>query len=118
MKILRKKLKPSKRIYRNNIIAKKTVVNRKRFKKIFTIIILVLFILIFITGQRGSYQLYKFSRQINELEAEIAKISEEIKKLEQEKDKINNDPAYIEKIAREKYKMKKEGEQVYQIVEE
>jgi cell division protein DivIC len=118
MKILRKKVRPAKRIYQKNIISSNSIVTRRRIKKISLLILLVLFILIFITGQRGSYQLYKFSRQVKELEIEIAKISKEIKRLEQEKDKIHNDPAYIEKIAREKYKMKKEGEQVYQIIEE
>ena len=118
MRILRKKVKPPKRIYQKNIVSRSNITSRRRIKKIFLFFLFILFILLFITGQRGTYQLYKFSRQANELEIEIAKISEEIKRLEREKDKINNDPEYIEKIAREKYKMKKEGEQVYQIIEE
>ena len=118
MRLIRKKLKPPKRVYRDNIVKKTGSQKNKGIRKFLTITVIILFILFFITGQRGSYKLYKFSRQLRELEIEIAKISEEIKKLEEEKEKINNDPAYIEKIAREKYKMKKEGEQVYQIIEE
>ena len=118
MSLIRKKAKPPKKNYRGHSIAGNTITRKKRIKKIFLVTIFIVFILIFITGQRGSYQLYKFSKQANELEIEIAKITEEIRRLEQERDKINNDPTYIEKIAREKYKMKKEGEQVYQIVDE
>lgn len=115
---MRKKAKPPRRNYQVQSESGNKFIRKKRIKRIFFISILVLFILIFVSGQRGSYQLYKFTKQANELEQEIKKISAEINKLEKEKEQIINDPAYIEKIAREKYKMKKEGEEVYQIVEE
>ena len=60
----------------------------------------------------------RFINQKSKLQNEIKHLEEENKGLEDIKNKIENDPDYIEKIAREKYKMKKEGEQVYQIVED
>jgi cell division protein FtsB len=52
------------------------------------------------------------------LKNEIEALETEKAKLENMKSKIETDPEYIEKIAREKYKMKKKEEKVYEIVEE
>ena len=75
-------------------------------------------LIFFASGQRGTIQMISFIKQKNDLENEIKILEAEKKQLEIEKDKIKNDPEYIEKIAREKYKMKKKDEKVYQIVED
>ena len=46
---------------------------------------------------------------------EIETLEEQKTILEEEKERLN-DPEYIEKIAREKYGMAKEGEDVYRVV--
>jgi cell division protein FtsB len=87
-------------------------IKRKKHLKHFLLLgIVAIFFTFFASGSRGTYQLGRFINQKNQLQ-------EENTKLEDFKNKIENDPEYIEKIAREKYKMKKEGEQVYQIVED
>jgi cell division protein FtsB len=73
---------------------------------------------IFVTGSRGTIQLYKFTKQKQDLEKEINELEGEKEKLEKMKSDLESDPEYIEKIAREKYKMKKKEEKVYEIVEE
>jgi cell division protein FtsL len=92
--------------------------HRKRVKKIALSALLVIIVLIFVSGSRGTYQLYKFNRQKTDLEKQIESLEINNKKLEKMKSSIENDPDYIEKIAREKYKMKKKEEKVYEIVEE
>ena len=94
------------------------IARKKRLKQLSIIIALIIVALIFITGSRGTYQLYKFKQKKAELEAEVNRLENEKISLQDTKDKIENDPEYIEKIAREKYKMKKKEEKVYQIVEE
>ena len=47
----------------------------------------------------------------------IATLREEREKLKTEKIKIENDLNYIEKIAREKYKMVKPGEKIFKVVD-
>jgi cell division protein FtsB len=37
--------------------------------------------------------------------------------LEEEKTKLNNDPKYIEQLARERYRMAKKGEKVFKVIE-
>ena len=44
--------------------------------------------------------------------------AEEREKRKEEKNKIENDLEYIEKIAREKYKMVKPGEKIFKVVDQ
>ena len=91
---------------------------KKRIRQFAFLTILIIVASIFITGSRGTFQLYKFSKQKQDLEQEIEALETEKTKLEEMKTKIETDPEYIEKVAREKYKMKKKEEKVYEIVEE
>ena len=94
------------------------ITRKKRVKQIAFFTVLVVIIVFFASGSRGTYQLYKFNKQKQDLESELKELESEKAKLEQMKTNIENDPEYIEKIAREKYKMKKKEEKVYEIVEE
>jgi len=91
---------------------------KKRIKKIALSALIIVIVIIFVTGSRGTYQLYKFNTRKAALEKEIKSLEAEKQNLEKEKNSIETDPDYIEKIAREKYKMKKKEEKVYEIVEE
>lgn len=71
----------------------------------------------FFVGKRGTYKLITFYNQKNKLTEEIHQLEIEKKELEKFKLQLKNDPQAIEKVAREKYKMKKKDERVYQIVE-
>ena len=46
----------------------------------------------------------------------IAQLRKEREERKEEKNKVENDLEYIEKIAREKYKMVKPGEKVFKVV--
>ena len=94
------------------------IARKKRIRQVVFLALLLIVASIFITGSRGTFQLYKFSMQKQDLENEIKILESEKNKLEEMKKKIETDPDYIEKIAREKYKMKKKEEKVYEIVEE
>ena len=95
------------------------ILNRKkRLKYALILAVIVLVLGFFATGPRGTIQLYRFKDQKNTLEQEIIALEKENKELQDLKEKIEKDPQQIEKIAREKYKMKKKDEQVYQIVED
>lgn len=94
------------------------IARKKRIRHIIFFAILTIIAVIFMTGSRGTYQLYKFHKQKQDLEIEVKMLEKEKQELEKVKDKIENDPEYIEKVAREKYKMKKKEEKVYEVVEE
>ena len=94
------------------------VSRKKRIRKIALSVVIIIIVIIFVSGSRGTYQLYKFNSRKAALEEQIETLEVEKQKLEKEKTSIEDDPAYIEKIAREKYKMKKKEEKVYEVVED
>jgi cell division protein FtsB len=77
----------------------------------------VLFVVyIFLFGDYGVYRMWKQNKEIAELQRTIEALRLEQEGLKQEIYLLENDPEYIEKIAREKYGMIKEGEIIYKIV--
>ena len=62
-------------------------------------------------------KLYKIKNERQLIQKKIASLREEREKLKTEKIKIENDLSYIEKIAREKYKMVKPGEKIFKVVD-
>lgn len=76
---------------------------------------IVLILTLFLFADRGFLHFYRSYNEREILEKEIEALQQKRDTLLQEKDKLKNDPEYIEKIAREKYKMKKKDEKVYQV---
>ena len=74
-------------------------------------------VIIFIFGDHGLIKLYKIKNQRKKVQNHIAQLRQEKEEKEEEKNKIENDLDYIEKIAREKYKMVKPGEKIFKIIE-
>ncbi len=80
--------------------------------------ILAFIFIVFIGGSRGSLKLYKSHDEKQQLLHEIDELNAKKARLDSERTRLINDPAYIEKIARETYNMKKKGEKVYKIKSE
>jgi cell division protein DivIC len=53
------------------------------------------------------------NQQLESTEANIDWLNKEIATMEKEHDALINDPAYLERFAREQYKMKRDNEDVY-----
>lgn len=69
----------------------------------------------FIFADRGTFNFYKAHSEKEALEEEIKKLEAKRDSLLIEQERLTNDPTYIEKVAREKYNMKKKDETVYKI---
>ncbi len=67
-------------------------------------------------GDDGLLSYIKLKREIQELKDRKIVYEELELELLEEKDKLDNDNKYLEKIAREKYRMVKKGETVYRII--
>ena len=117
MKAFKRKAKPPVKNSGLKQILQKAL-RKKRFKQLVILSFFLLLLLFLGTGSRGTFNLWQISREVNTLKEDIKTLEEEKKELEEIKDKIENDSTYLEKIAREKYKMKKKGEKVYEIIEE
>ena len=89
-------------------------------KQIFKGIVFLIFFslsIVFIFGDHGVLKLYKIKKERKTIQKKIASLREEKEKLKNEKHKVENDLSYIEKIAREKYKMVKPGEKIFKVVD-
>jgi len=90
---------------------------QKQFFKGLVFLICFSLIIAFIFGDHGLLKLYKIKNERQLIQKKIAILREEREKLKTEKIKIENDLSYIEKIAREKYKMVKPGEKIFKVVD-
>ncbi len=88
---------------------------RKIVRAVF-IIGAVILLIIFFFGDHGVYQLYNLRQEKAEIQRSIAELRNEKQSLEFEKTRLETDYDYIEKIARERYRMRKPGEKVFKVV--
>lgn len=82
-----------------------------------SITVLTLFIIIFVLGDYGLYQVYLLHKQKKQIEQHMVELSVEQDSLKAEKARLESDMEYIEKIARERYRMSKKGEKVFRVIE-
>ena len=81
-----------------------------------TIIVGCISLLLF--SDRGLINLWSLKKEKLEIQNEINDLRNQIAMLEKEEEKLKFDEKYIEKIAREKFKMVKPGERVFKVTEE
>ncbi len=67
-------------------------------------------------NQQGLLRLWRLQREQEHLEAEIALLRERSAELRQARTRLENDMVYIERLAREKYRMVKKGEKVFRVI--
>ena len=66
-------------------------------------------------SDRGLINLWSLKKEKLEIQNEINDLRNQIALLEKEEEKLKFDEKYIEKIAREKFKMVKPGERVFKV---
>ena len=76
----------------------------------------VTLLIIFIFGDHGLFQLYKLKRERKQIQIHITQLRENREKFIAEKNRLENDLDYIEKLARERFKMAKTGEKVFKVI--
>jgi cell division protein FtsB len=81
-----------------------------------TIVVGCISLLLF--SDRGLINLWSLKKEKLEIQNEINDLRNQIAMLEKEEEKLKFDEKYIEKIAREKFKMVKPGERVFKVKEE
>tara|TARA_B100000902_G_scaffold66330_1_gene72757 strand:- start:396 stop:677 length:282 start_codon:yes stop_codon:yes gene_type:complete len=84
---------------------------------ILMVIIIVGCISLLFFSDRGLINLWSLKKEKLEIQNEINDLRNQIAMLEKEGEKLKFDEKYIEKIAREKFKMVKPGERVFKIAD-
>ncbi len=75
-------------------------------------------IVLLLFSDRGLINLWSLKKEKLEIQNEINYLRNQISMLEKEEEKLKFDEKYIEKIAREKFKMVKPGERVFKVSDE
>lgn len=99
----------------------KTYTVSVRYKYLPLWILVAVFLLIvtaFFTGNKSVFDLYVLYKERNELLEEKQRLESENQRLQEEIKKLQNDLEYIEKVAREKYNLKRDDEEIYKVVPE
>ena len=105
-----------RRASRSRIIKRQIIETQKTIVKGVLLIIGVTLILIFLFGDHGLFQLYKLKEEKKEVQNQIYEFRKNRENLISEKTRLENDLNYIEKLAREKYRMAKPGEKVFKVI--
>ena len=93
---------------------------RLTFSIIAAVVVVILGTLLYfsLTSESSFYNLYRSSKKNKAMEKEIIELNATIDSLKSTIEKLKNDTAYIERIAREKLGMARKDEKVYKFVEE
>jgi len=89
---------------------------QRKFIRGILLLIGVTLLIIFIFGDHGLLQLYKLKQERQQVQIHITQLRENREKLIAEKNRLENDLDYIEKLARERFKMAKTGEKVFKVI--
>lgn len=85
----------------------------KYFLLIFSFLLILLFF-----DSNNAFRLFKRKQALRELTQEEQFYKEQLEEIKTEKEALENDPEALEKFAREEYRMKKDDEDVFVIVNE
>ena len=75
----------------------------------------VVCLLLLLFSDRGFLTLWNLKKEKIEIKQDINSLRQQIASLEKEAEKLEFDEKYIEKIAREKFRMSKPGEKVFKV---
>lgn len=93
------------------------IFNPLRWRKSFLVLILGGFIILWFAfiDTYSLWTRYELSQRKDDLKTKTEQLEAETARLKQQIKDLKNDPALLERIAREEYGMKKEGETVYKV---
>ena len=77
------------------------------------VVVSLILVYLFVSGNRGLWQLYKFHREKQALAGEIARLKIEISNYQLEYESFDKNPAVLEKRAREELNLVRPDEVVY-----
>ncbi len=92
------------------------VPKNKKIKLILLLLVFAFLVYRFCAGPYGFFQIHSLLEEKKSLERESRLLKAEIVDLGIEKKRLNDDPFYIEKQARERLGLIKEGEKLYRII--
>ena len=105
-----------KRASASRAIRERFAETQKKFIRGILFLIAITLLVVFVFGDHGLFQLYKLKKERAKIQKHISQLRENREVLISEKNRLENDLEYIEKLAREKYRMAKPGEKVFKVI--
>ena len=105
-----------KRATASRALRERLAETQKKFIRGVLFLIAITLLVVFVFGDHGLFQLYKLKKERAEIQKHISQLRENREALISEKNRLENDLEYIEKLAREKYRMAKPGEKVFKVI--
>ena len=99
-------------------VQQQVAATQKQFIRGIILLFCITLLILFIFGDHGLLQLYKLKRDRAKVQTQIAQLRKERERVMVEKNRLENDIQYLEKLARERYRMVKPGEKVYKVIPE
>lgn len=103
---------------RNKRLIGKKADPQKQIIRGLAIMAVVLLVIIFFFGDHGVYQLIRLKAERKTTQETIDRLRAERIDLEAEKNRLETDLEYVERIARERYRMSRKGEKVFKVIPE
>ncbi|UCD37922.1 MAG: septum formation initiator family protein [Fidelibacterota bacterium] len=88
-----------------------------RVKRWIGMVVVIVILMFIVFNRHGMLHLYRLRAEQEHLEAEIAILQERAAELRREVASLQSDMSYIERLAREKYRMVKRGEKVFRVIQ-
>ena len=101
---------------KSRTIRTQIVDSQQKFIRGILFLIGVTLLIIFIFGDHGLMQLYKLKQERKKVQELIIQLREDREQLTAEENRLENDLEYIEKLARERFRMAKPGEKVFKVI--
>ena len=101
---------------KRNYIKTERSARNARWKTLLTVagvILVVYFLVTRVVGEMGMVKYYRMKAQYYDLTEEIAKLKQDNVRLRKDVESLKNDPAYLERVARDKLGLARPGEIVY-----
>ena len=106
---MRRNAKPRK-------VRRKVLDSQKKLVRFVLLFIVSILLIIFVFGDHGLFQLYRLKKERLLIQNHISQLRQEREELKKEKNMLENNLDYIEKLAREKFRMAKKGEKVFKVI--
>jgi len=112
----RKKRNPKEKDFINRF-KKDPLLRRKILRRLILLLFLASVFYLYFGGNYGFFRLLSLNKEKGSIILETKRLQAQNMDLELEKEKLKNDPFYIEKVARERYGMAKENEVIYKFIQ-
>ncbi len=101
---------------KKGVLLKVLNTKKKRLSRYILIGFLLLILYVYGFGDYGLYRYVQLNSELSLIKQEISSLEDEMTQLEQEKVLFRNkDPEYLQRIARERFGLVKEGEKIYKL---